>query len=206
MFHGTLVSEDGRAAGVYVPIVDKNDSYRISTEIQASSTRWKVTMNSTSPASRSPRIPFGVEMFQQMAVSAPLAGLLIFLIMLYFFRSVPLVVAPMILAMVTVIATMGLLIGTGLHRAHHELDDPDLPDADRGGRLGARAVGLYRPLRRRRRPARGHGRGHAEPVQAGDLHRADHHRGFRLTDPDPDSTGPGLRLPSSPWVCCWPWS
>jgi uncharacterized protein len=113
MFHGTLVSEDGRAAGVYVPIVDKNDSYRISTEIQAvidslgSNDEFHITGQPVAQDT------FGVEMFQQMAVSAPLAGLLIFLIMLYFFRSVPLVVAPMILAMVTVIATMGLLIGTG---------------------------------------------------------------------------------------------
>ena len=113
MFHGTLVSEDGRAAGVYVPIVDKNDSYRISTEIQAviddldSNDEFHITGQPVAQDT------FGVEMFQQMAISAPLAGLLIFLIMLYFFRSVPLVVAPMILAMVTVIATMGLLIGFG---------------------------------------------------------------------------------------------
>ncbi len=113
MFHGTLVSEDGRAAGIYVPIVDKNESYRISTEIQAlidtldSDDEFHITGQPVAQDT------FGVEMFQQMAVSAPLAGLLIFLIMLYFFRSVPLVIAPMILAMVTVIATMGLLIGFG---------------------------------------------------------------------------------------------
>ncbi|TVQ40941.1 MAG: RND transporter [Wenzhouxiangella sp.] len=113
MFHGTLVSEDGRAAGIYVPILDKNDSYRISTEIQAvidsldSNDEFHITGQPVAQDT------FGVEMFQQMAISAPMAGLLIFLIMLFFFRSVPLVVAPMILAMVTVIATMGLLIGTG---------------------------------------------------------------------------------------------
>ncbi len=113
MFHGTLVSEDGRAAGIYVPIFDKNDSYRISSEIQNlineldSSDEFHITGQPVAQDT------FGVEMFQQMAVSAPMAGLLIFLIMLFFFRSVPLVVAPMILAMVTVIATMGLLIGTG---------------------------------------------------------------------------------------------
>ena len=113
MFNGTLVSEDGRAAGIYVPIVDKNESYRISSEIQAiidtidSDDEFHITGQPVAQDT------FGVEMFQQMAVSAPLAGLLIFLLMLYFFRSVPLVIAPMILAMVTVIATMGLLIGMG---------------------------------------------------------------------------------------------
>jgi uncharacterized protein len=113
MFHGTLVSEDGRAAGIYVPIVDKNESHRIATTIEAfaagldSGDEFHVTGQPVAQDT------FGVEMFQQMAVSAPLAGLLIFLIMVWFFRSVPLVIAPMVLAMVTVIATMGLLIGMG---------------------------------------------------------------------------------------------
>ena len=56
---------------------------------------------------------FGVEMFVQMAISAPLAMLAIFLLMLFFFRKLTLIVSPMIVAMVTMICTMGLLIGTG---------------------------------------------------------------------------------------------
>jgi len=56
---------------------------------------------------------FGVEMFIQMAVSAPLAMVVIFLLMLFFFRKLVLVISPMIVAMVSVISTMGLLIGLG---------------------------------------------------------------------------------------------
>jgi predicted RND superfamily exporter protein len=56
---------------------------------------------------------FGVEMFKQMAVSAPIAMLIIFLLMLFFFRKFVLVISPMIVAMVSVIVTMGLLIATG---------------------------------------------------------------------------------------------
>jgi predicted RND superfamily exporter protein len=52
-------------------------------------------------------------MFIQMAVSAPLSMLAIFLLMLFFFRKLTLIIAPMIIAMVSVICTMGLLIGTG---------------------------------------------------------------------------------------------
>ena len=37
---------------------------------------------------------FGVEMFVQMGVSAPLAGLMIFLLLWYFFRSPRLIIAP----------------------------------------------------------------------------------------------------------------
>jgi predicted RND superfamily exporter protein len=42
-----------------------------------------------------------------------LAGLMIFALMLYFFRSARLVIAPMLVAMATVIISMGLLIGMG---------------------------------------------------------------------------------------------
>ena len=49
-----------------------------------------------------------------MFLLAPLAGLLIFLLMLVFFKKVTLVLVAMILAMVSVIWTMGLLIGSGL--------------------------------------------------------------------------------------------
>jgi predicted RND superfamily exporter protein len=56
---------------------------------------------------------FGAAMFQQMALSAPAAFLLIFLLMLFFFRSARVVAAPMILAMIAVTWTMGLLVGLG---------------------------------------------------------------------------------------------
>ena len=48
-----------------------------------------------------------------MALFAPLAGMLIFALMLYFFRKLALVVAAMAVAMLTLIWTMGLLIGAG---------------------------------------------------------------------------------------------
>jgi len=56
---------------------------------------------------------FGVEMFKQMAISAPLAMLVIFILLLVFFRKLLLIIAPMIVALVSVILTMGLLVITG---------------------------------------------------------------------------------------------
>jgi predicted RND superfamily exporter protein len=109
----TLVSEDGRAAAVYVPIESKDLSYPISLEIQeiASALSGDNQYHITGlPVAED---TFGVQMFKQMAVSAPLAGLMIFLLMWLFFRSARLVIAPMIVAMVTVIVTMGLLVGLG---------------------------------------------------------------------------------------------
>lgn len=113
----TLASGDGRAAAIYVPILDKNQSHRLSREIQAITAAASAEFGATGqwhitglPVAED---TFGYEMFVQMGISAPLAGLAIFLLLLMFFRSLPLIVAPMIVAMVTVIATMGLLIGMG---------------------------------------------------------------------------------------------
>jgi predicted RND superfamily exporter protein len=113
----TLASGDGRAAAIYVPIFDKNESHRLSREIEAITAEASTEFGATGewhitglPVAED---TFGYEMFLQMGISAPLAGVAIFLLLWFFFRSLPLIVAPMIVAMVTVIATMGLLIGMG---------------------------------------------------------------------------------------------
>ena len=113
----TLASGDGRAAAIYVPIFDKNQSHRLSREIEAITAEASAEFGATGqwhitglPVAED---TFGYEMFLQMGISAPLAGLAIFLLLWFFFRSLPLIVAPMIVAMVTVISTMGLLIGMG---------------------------------------------------------------------------------------------
>jgi hypothetical protein len=56
---------------------------------------------------------FGVEMFIQMAISAPAAMAVIFLLMLAFFRKLVLILSPLLLALVTVVITMSVLIISG---------------------------------------------------------------------------------------------
>ncbi|MDA9101271.1 MMPL family transporter [Omnitrophica bacterium] len=117
MLDGTLVSEDGKALAIYVPVQSKDMSYRVSTEIR------KILKKYPGPeAYHITGLPvaedtFGIEMFKQMAVSAPLAGLIIFLLLWYFFKKLSLIISPMITAIFTVLVTMGLLIGMG-HTVH----------------------------------------------------------------------------------------
>lgn len=109
----TLVSGDGKAAAIYVPIESKDLSYSLSQEIGAlvagetDAGDWHITGLPVAEDT------FGHEMFVQMGISAPLAGLMIFILMWFFFRNLRLIISPMIVAMATVIATMGLLIGMG---------------------------------------------------------------------------------------------
>jgi predicted RND superfamily exporter protein len=114
MLRGTVVSEDGDSVALYVPIENKHESHRISGEIEAivdgfgdNSDQFYITGLPVAEDT------FGVEMFKQMAISAPLAALVILLLMWWFFRSFTLVLSPMIVAMTTVIITMGALIASG---------------------------------------------------------------------------------------------
>lgn len=113
LLKGTMVSEDGKAICIYLPLTDKHYSYRVYSDLNQ-----KIAQFSGDEEYHITGLPvaedtFGVEMFIQMAVSAPLAMLTIFILMLIFFRKLVLVISPMIIAMVAVISTMGLLIAFG---------------------------------------------------------------------------------------------
>jgi len=113
LLQDTLVSQNGKAAAIYVPIKDKNESFKIAQQIRANISQlngnadWYIT---GLPVAED---QFGVEMFIQMGISAPLAGLTIFILLFFFFRNIPLIIAPMVVAMATVMITMGALIGMG---------------------------------------------------------------------------------------------
>ena len=112
--NGTLVSEDGQALAIYLPITSKDIAYRIRSELMQFTEGWAESGDEIHitglPIAED---TFGVEMFIQMAISAPLAMLVIFLLLWWFFKKLVLVVSPMILAMVCSLATMGLLVITG---------------------------------------------------------------------------------------------
>ena len=113
ILRGKLGSDDGKALAMFIPIEAKNMSHRIAGEIQTI-----LDKNSSGEEYFIAGLPvaedsFGSEMFKQMAVSAPMAGGIIFLLMLLFFRNLRIVIAPMIVAIASVIWTMGLLILTG---------------------------------------------------------------------------------------------
>ncbi len=117
LLKGTMVSEDGKAIAIYLPLSSKEFAHQVrkrlleKTETFSGDEEYHIT---GLPVAES---TFGVEMFTQMAISAPLAMLFIFILMLIFFKKIKLIIAPMIVAMVTVICTMGLLSGTG-HTIH----------------------------------------------------------------------------------------
>ena len=113
MFYGTIVSENGKALCIYVPIKAKDMSYKISGEIKKVLKGFEGAEDYYITGLPIAQDTFGFEMFKQMAMSAPMAMLVIFILMLAFFKKVNVVLSPLFLAGITVLVTMGALIGCG---------------------------------------------------------------------------------------------
>jgi len=113
ILRGKLASDDGEAIALFIPIESKDMSHRIAGEIEEITKKYggdeKYHIAGLPVAEDS----FGAEMFSQMVFSAPAALLIIFLLMLMFFRKMQIIIAPMVVAMMAVIWSMGLLIATG---------------------------------------------------------------------------------------------
>jgi predicted RND superfamily exporter protein len=109
----TMVSTDRKALAIYIPISAKEHSWRI-----ASQTKQKIAQINGPEAYHLAGLPvaedtFGVEMFIQMAISAPLAMLFIATLIWFFVRNLWLTGATLLLAMLSVLITMGAFIASG---------------------------------------------------------------------------------------------
>ena len=115
LLQGFAIADDGRALGLLIPLASKSAATTAADTARASIAADPVLADADARIAGLPLAEeeFGEKMFVQMALFAPLAGLLIFALMYYFFRKLALVVAAMIVAMLSVIWTMGLLVGLG---------------------------------------------------------------------------------------------
>ena len=113
MLKGRMFSEDGSVICIYLPLTDKHLSYRINTELNKFIEKTKGDETYHIAGVPVAEVAIGVEMFSQMSVGSPLAMLVILGLLLYFFRKWRLVILPMIIAMFSVMSTMGLMIASG---------------------------------------------------------------------------------------------
>jgi predicted RND superfamily exporter protein/outer membrane lipoprotein-sorting protein len=113
MLKGKLASEDGTTIALFIPLTSKNESYEVATEVTKITERLGGDEHYYLAGQPIAQDTFGAAMFTQMAVSAPLAGLVLFLLMLFFFRNLRMVTTAMLLALMSVIWGMGALVGLG---------------------------------------------------------------------------------------------
>jgi len=110
---GTMISNDHKSMSIYIPITSKSVSTDVYDELKN-----KIEHLDTNAQFHITGLPlaedvFGIDMFIQMAISAPLAMMLIFALIYYFFRSVVIGLSALLVAMASVLITMGAFVAFG---------------------------------------------------------------------------------------------
>ncbi|WP_448873456.1 efflux RND transporter permease subunit [Desulfobulbus propionicus] len=113
LLKGQMISADGKALCIALPLTNKLASYRIYQELEK-----KIKEIDGEEEYHIAGLPVaesavGVEMFKQMTFAAPLTMLTIFGLLYLFFRKWVLIILPMLIATVSVVAALGLMIAFG---------------------------------------------------------------------------------------------
>ncbi|MEN8141419.1 MAG: MMPL family transporter [Thermodesulfobacteriota bacterium] len=115
LIKGTMVSEDGKAICIYAPVSSKSFADQVRTavlgklEAMASDNGDRYYITGLPVAEDT----FGREILLEMMRVPPFALAAIFLLMLLFFRQIKLIISPLMVAMFSVVCTMGLLNASG---------------------------------------------------------------------------------------------
>ena len=113
VFLNRIISPDGKATAIYIPIEPTANGKEIADRIRK---LLPVRSNGDQfylagdPVARD---TFGAEMFRQMGLFSPIAGMVMAIALWFMFRSVLLIAANMAAAMISIIWSMGLLIWLG---------------------------------------------------------------------------------------------
>ena len=114
MMVGSLIDEAGTSLMLFIPLESKAWSHEVASalleKIESLDTPAENYHITGLPVAND---TFGVQMFIQMGISAPMAMALIFILMWLFFKRLSLILSPMIVAMMSVIITMAALVLSG---------------------------------------------------------------------------------------------
>src|SRR3989344_2689986 len=113
LFVNRFISADSKTAAIFIPIEPKANGKEIADKIRsllpkdAGGDKFYIAGD---PVARD---TFGTEMFRQMALFSPIAGIVMCIALWFMFRNVTVIVAYMVVAMISIIWSMGGLIGLG---------------------------------------------------------------------------------------------
>jgi hypothetical protein len=113
LFINRIVSPDATATAIYVPIEPTANGKEIADRIRRILPQEPGDDRYLLAGDPVARDTFGVEMFRQMGLFSPIAGLVMAVALWLMFRSPPLILANMGVAIVSIVWAMGLLIGLG---------------------------------------------------------------------------------------------
>lgn len=113
LFINRIISEDEKTTAIYVPLEKGANGKEIADKIREvikKETGQEKYYIAGDPVARD---TFGAEMFKLMGLFSPIAGMIMFIAVYLMFRNLSLSISMMIVAMVSIIWSMGLLIGLG---------------------------------------------------------------------------------------------
>src|SRR4030067_482126 len=113
MLIGRLVSEDRTTTAIYVPLEEGADAKEIADGIREIVSKEKGDERYYVAGDPVARDTFGHTMFMQMGIFSPIAGIILMIPLYIMFRNITLVAAMMSVAFLSIIWSMGLLIGLG---------------------------------------------------------------------------------------------
>ncbi len=113
LFVGRLISADGKATAIYVPLEKTANGKEIAEQTRAIVQQVGGDEHYYVAGDPVARDTFGAGMFAQMGIFAPIAGMIMFAVLYLMFRSLLLAVSIMLVAMISIVWSMGLLIGLG---------------------------------------------------------------------------------------------
>ncbi|MDO8539683.1 MAG: MMPL family transporter [Opitutaceae bacterium] len=110
---GRFISADATTTAIYVPIESTANGKEIADRIREILATYRGPERFYVAGDPVARDTFGAQMFRQMGVFSPIAGLVMCIILWLMFRSVTLIVANMGVAMLSIVWAMGAMIGGG---------------------------------------------------------------------------------------------
>ena len=113
LFVERLISKDGKTTAIYVPLASGANGKEIADQIRVLLAKEDGSEKYYLAGDPIARDTFGAQMFLQMALFSPLAGLIMFLVLYVMFRNLSLVLSIMAVAMISIIWTMGLHVALG---------------------------------------------------------------------------------------------
>jgi len=114
LFLERLISKDGKTTAIYIPLEPGANGKLIADQIRALLAKEDGPEKYYLAGDPIARDTFGAQMFLQMALFSPLAGLIMFLALYAMFRNLALAVSVMAVAMISIVWSMGLLIGLNI--------------------------------------------------------------------------------------------
>lgn len=113
LFIDRIISRDGKTSAIYVPLEKGANGKEIADNIRKIVKREKGDEQYYIAGDPVARDTFGAEMFKLMAIFAPIAGLVMLVVRYFMFRDLFLSITLMMDAMISIVWSMGLLIGLG---------------------------------------------------------------------------------------------